>query len=70
MEKITFELHPYVQDSWECMISIHRANELIVQYNFNAHLIDGNVEFDLDPEYPYNPSESFLNFITETIKNR
>jgi hypothetical protein len=69
MEKITFEIAPYVQDSYDCMVSIHRDNELVVQYQFNAHLIDGKVQFDLDPEYPYNPSEMYLSFISSTILN-
>ena len=70
MEKVTFEFHPYVQDSWDCMISIHRGNELVVQYKFQAHIIDGDVQFDLDPEYAYNPPQRYLLFITSTLLNR
>jgi hypothetical protein len=67
MEKFTIEIAPYVQDSYDCMVSEHRNGELVVQYQFKAHLINGNVEFDLDPEYPYNPSERYLSFISSTI---
>jgi len=70
MEKITFEIHPYVEDSWDCMISIHRGNELVVQYIFIAQLTDGIIQFDLDPEYAYNPPQQYLSFITSTLLNR
>jgi hypothetical protein len=70
MEKIIFEIHPYVEDSWDCMISIYRGNELVVQYQFMAHITDGDVQFNLDPEYAYNPPEQYLSFITSTLLNR
>lgn len=70
MEKVTFEFHPDFQDIWDCMISIHRGNELIVQYQFQAMITDGDVQFKLDPEYAYNPPQRYLSFITSTLLNR
>jgi hypothetical protein len=70
MEKVTFEFNPYVDDSWDCMISIYRGNELVVQYYFQVHLVDGNIQFNLDPEYAYNPPQQYLSFITSTLLNR
>jgi hypothetical protein len=70
MEKVTFEFQPYEDDSWDCMISIYRGNELVVQYFFQAHIIDGDVQFKLDPEYAHNPPQRYLSFITSTLLNR
>jgi hypothetical protein len=70
MEKVTFEFHPYEDDSWDCMISIYRANELVVQYQFMAQLTDGIIQFELDPECHYNPPQQYLSFITSTLLNR
>ena len=71
MEKFTIELHPYVENSWSIMVNVHRGEEFVVQWIFNAHLIDGNMVFDIEEEREHlNPPKAVLNFISETIKNR
>lgn len=69
MEKFTIELSPYVQNSWECMASIHRGTELESQFHFKVHEIYGEVVFDFEDD-ANQPSEAIINFITEIINNR